>query len=174
MGDRLIRIVSNEELDKPLAKWAKERITELNGLPEDAFGRCKCAGIFRDGLLKASCVYYGYVPEFGTIQMALAADDASWCNRGVLATLLEYPFRIGLRRIWVLTRADNKRIIRLLEWIGFKKEGTMGEFFGPGITAVSWRLLKADYDKFLKRIGRDERRRQGSQRTEGPVHGAAA
>lgn len=175
MDNRRVRIVSSDDLDEQFALWASERLKAYYGLPSrDAWGPCKCAGIFRDNKLTAVAVYHGYQPYFGQVQMSLAADNPRWCNLGVLVTLLDYPFRLGLHRVWVLTRTDNGHILRLLEWIGFKREGILREFFGRDTDAISWALLDHEYEQFLREVGRDGRRRRQGKDGKSAQHGKPA
>lgn len=49
----------------------------------------------------------------------------------------------SVRRITMKTRADNMRAIRVLEALGFKREGVMREWF-DGADAVVFGLLKSE------------------------------
>lgn len=163
-----IKLITGDNINDYLTEWAGNQLKSV-GLPSaEVLKPCTCIGIVRQKKLIACAVYHGYQPYFGQIQMSFASIDPRWCVKGVLVALLEYPYRIGCHRIWVLTREDNVRIIRLLKGIGFIREGTLVGFFGSRLNAISWRMMRSDFQRFTKRIGREDlsggERRQGQQR----------
>lgn len=152
-----LRLITGEETNAMLQAWAAARLVKDFNMPPASMisPDNMTIGVLRNGKLIACAVYYGYQPWFGQIQMSIVADSPLWCNRGVVAALLAYPFRLGCQRIWVMTKEKNDRIIRLLKWCGFVREGTLVGFFGYRQNGISWRMMKSDYTQFLKRVGRE-------------------
>jgi RimJ/RimL family protein N-acetyltransferase len=54
------------------------------------------------------------------------------------------------RRITMKTRCDNARALRMLEALGFRREGVLREWFG-GVDAVVYGLLKSE-QKIVRHI----------------------
>jgi RimJ/RimL family protein N-acetyltransferase len=164
--------IGDSEYDAKLADWTVTRIKGLgfaNGRPLDP---CTCIGVLRDEQMIAAVVYHNWLPQWGHIQMTMAADDPRWCTRGVVLALLGYPFSIGCHRINVMTLAKNARVNKMLKGFGFVREGTHVGYFGPRMNAISWRMLKEDFGRLSRKFGRDEvvevdgQRRQGRKQSE--------
>jgi RimJ/RimL family protein N-acetyltransferase len=98
----------------------------------------------------AGVVFHDYQPEFGTIQLSMAADNPMWARRENLRGLLSYPFeQLGVHKVWTATPHDNEAAIRVNLHIGFKKEATLAHHFGLKRHAIICRMLKPDYNRIF-------------------------
>ncbi len=166
-------IFASHENDAALADWVAARIPGL-GFDGRGFDPCTCIGVLRDGQLIAAVVYHGWMPQWGHIQISMAADDPRWARREIIKGLLGYPFSIGCHRINLMTNAENVCVNKLVKGLGFVREGTHVSYFGYGKNAFSWRMLKSEYSRVLRRFGSDDRVVSNGQRRQGREFGEAA
>ncbi len=121
-----------------LSGWIAERIPYCEG----RFGESVSIGIGDDDHLMAGVIYYGYTKH--DMQISMAADDPRWCNRNTLRVLLSHPFRTcGCERVTAHTAADNRKMIKLFEGLGFKQEGRLRKGF-PHADALIFGMLKSE------------------------------
>lgn len=94
-------------------------------------------------VLIAGVVFHGY--DGNNIFETFAADTPSWCRRGILKALFDYPFeQLGCRRITSVIDIENERSIRVTEGLGFKREGILREGGQDGRDAILLSLLKSE------------------------------
>jgi hypothetical protein len=165
------RLFADPDQDAFLADWVAARIEGL-GFDGRGFDPCTCIGVLRDDLLIAAVVYHGWMPQWGHIQMSMAAEDPRWAQRKIILGLLGYPFAIGCHRINLMSRADSERVNKMLKGFGFIREGAHVGYFGPRMNAISWRMLEKDFGRLSRKFGRggvvavDGQRRQGREQSE--------
>ena len=98
----------------------------------------------------AGVVYHDYQPEYGTIQLSMAAVNPMWARRENLRALLSYPFnQLGVFKAWIATASDNAHGLKTFEHIGFKREATLAHHFGMKRHAVICRMLRTEYDRLF-------------------------
>jgi hypothetical protein len=108
--------------DAAVAAWVARHIPGC----ERGWQKPRALGVVnRDGFLVGGMVYHDWNPEAGVIEISGASVDRRWLSRGVLTTLLEYPFSfcqmiVGrhdpdgpARRWWAAVGADEVLIPRL-------------------------------------------------------------
>lgn len=106
-----------------LLGWARARI-----LAVDDFGPAAAVGIVRRQRLAAAAVWHNQ--RGSNIELSFAADDPRWATRQTVAFVLGYPFWfLGVRRVTAICEQKNKRVRKLLEGVGFKREGTLTDLF---------------------------------------------
>jgi RimJ/RimL family protein N-acetyltransferase len=128
--------------DEAVAGWVQDRIPHV----ARGFGPCAAIGVYSGNKMLAGVVYHDFQPEFGTIQISMAADNPMWSRKKHLRALLSYPFnQIGAYKVWTATPHDNEAALRVNLHIGFKKEATLAHHFGRRRHAVICRMLKPDY-----------------------------
>lgn len=136
-----------------VAAWTKARIAVMK---DGTFGASTALGVMDKGRLIAGIVYHDYQPAFKTIQVSCAAESPRWAMRGIMAEILDYPFRqLGINRIVSITAGDDDRTRRFLEGIGMTLEGLGVEGFGDK-DAASYRLLKREWE-----VGRFHKKESG-------------
>lgn len=76
-------------------------------------------------------------------ELAAAADHAGWCRPGVIRAIARFVRDgLGRRRVTARTSADNTRMRRLLEGIGFVHEGTHPHDFDGRRDLVSYGMTE--------------------------------
>lgn len=132
-------------LDEEIAAWVAERAPHIG---VKGFGPSVAIGVVSGTRLLAGVVYHDYQPEFGTIQLSMAADSPMWARRKTIGGLLAYPFyQLGVHKVWTATPHDNERALKVNEHIGFRQEAILAHQFGRNRHAVIRRMLKPDYDR---------------------------
>jgi len=127
--------------DARVARWVAARIFGPGG----GFDPCSAIGVERDGDLAAGVVYHDWQPDFGTMQLSIAADTPRWATPGTVAALLRYPFaQQGANKAWVAVPARNTRSLRLATGLGFVAEARLAEHFGDD-DAVILRMFKREW-----------------------------
>ena len=114
-----------------LIGWIERRVPDAAPL-----GDARTIGVIRDARIVAAVAYNNY-REGSSIDVTLAADSPAWATRQAIATMLAYPFvQLEVRRVSALTRNSNRRARKLLEGLGFLREGTMAAAFADGSGAL--------------------------------------
>lgn len=133
--------------DEIVAQWVAARIDHA----ARGFGPCTALGVMSGHRLICGCVYHDWHPDFGTIQLSIAASSPMWARRPIIAGLLAYPFaQIGARLVWSAIPADNRRSLRVCEHVGFKREAILTERFGRGRHATVWFMKRHTYRKLYE------------------------
>jgi RimJ/RimL family protein N-acetyltransferase len=137
--------------DAAIGEWVAERIPHIGSAA--GLGPFVAVGVQdAKGSIIAGCIYHNYIPAYGTCDITFAAATPAWARRGVIKQLLEIPFeQYGCHRVTFLTPADNARAIRVMGMLGATKEGAHVGAFGPRKNALSFRLLRKDYNRLFVR-----------------------
>ena len=123
-------LIHGHDLNDWLTAWAAERIPTVGAA---GFGPAYAVGVARGDQLAAVVVYSDFQPEYGTVQMSIAAETPRWATRQIVGALFGFAFH-GLGRplhlAWAATRHDNARAVKLLRGIGMKPESVLRHRFG--------------------------------------------
>lgn len=131
-----------------LIAWLQERLPG-----ETLKGVHSAVAVLREGKVAAVMSYFNY--SGANIELAFAADSPRWATRNVIAMMAGFPFQqLDCRRMTAVCRRSNTRVHRLLEGIGFKREGTHYDLF-PDEDGVSFGMTK----RWFMRSKWNERRR---------------
>ena len=129
--------------DKSITDWVGQRVE-----CED-FGPCETLAVVDETQLLAGVVYSNY--RNASIEMSIATTTPRWASRRVIRELLNYPFvQLGCRRVHAMTSYDNKKAQRLLDVVGFVREGVLREAEQDGSDVVMYGLTIKDW---VKRYG---------------------
>lgn len=111
----------NKEWEKALAHWVMKRIGMRRVLHDGEF---HVIGVMNSkNKLVAGVMYHDYDGK-GKISLSMAADDPSWCKKGIIAGLLHYPFvQLNCHVIVVTVGRKNKRVRKLAEGLKFRLVG---------------------------------------------------
>jgi len=111
------------------------------------FKNCVGIGILRsDGELVAGLVFSDWNPGFKRIEFSGATDDPRAFSTQIRRSVADYVFgQLEIFRVWSRTSADNRRALRLLEGIGFIREGTQAHWYGEGKHAVVLRVTEPEW-----------------------------
>jgi RimJ/RimL family protein N-acetyltransferase len=88
-------------------------------------------------------------PRFAWLRFALGAERGQGHMRAALIALLTHLFDEGLHRVDAEAYAFNERSIRLMEGLGFRREGLKREALYDGESysdIVAFGLLRRDYE----------------------------
>lgn len=134
-----MRVIVGRDLQ--VAAWVSERIGRLIEPPFTAIGFTG-----EDGR-GVGVVFNDYVPG-GNIEMTVAAERPF--TRGMFAVIARYVFgELGCCRLTVRTMKSNTAVCDMAKRIGFVREATLTDFFGPGEHAELFRMLRKDCKRWL-------------------------
>jgi RimJ/RimL family protein N-acetyltransferase len=139
-----------EKINDGLAQWVAERMPVRMNARD--FKGYQCIGVCRETTVLAVVVYSNFrrMAHGNSMDMSIAADNPSWCRRGVLRALFHYPFaQQGCVRVTANVGRRNKRSRRLVEGLGFKLEG-MGRRAYDGRQDAAVYSLMRDECKWLR------------------------
>jgi RimJ/RimL family protein N-acetyltransferase len=127
-----------------MAGWVAERIPHMHG---GGFGPCVAGGVVRDGVLVAGVVFHDYHPQYGTMQVSIAADHPRWASRPVLRAMFDYPFRqLGVDLLWAAMPADLPNVHAFNRRLGFKKEAVLRRRYGGKRHAVIASMTRGEWE----------------------------
>ena len=131
------------DMTPEISAWVAKRIPHAHGRMGNVY---YAVGVISEDLVPiAGVVYSDFYPDYGTIQVSVAADTARWATHGIVAEILAYPFfQLGAQKVWSAMPHDNTRAIRFNKGIGFKQEGILARQFGDK-HAVITRMFAEDY-----------------------------
>ncbi|MBM3346848.1 MAG: hypothetical protein FJY55_10190 [Betaproteobacteria bacterium] len=96
-----------------------------------------------DRSILAGAVYHDYYPDYGTIQISLAAATPRWASRRIIGQILSIAFeRYGCHKIWASTLHSNSHALRFILGVGFEKEALLTDFFGPGRHSIATSMTR--------------------------------
>lgn len=107
-------------------------------------------GVIResDGLLVAGVVFDDWHPNEKRVEMSGAAIDPRAFGPRTIRALGAYAFgKLDAHRVWARTSLDNRRARKLLKGLGFIEESTQASWYGPGVHAVTLRVLKPEWER---------------------------
>ncbi len=118
------------------------------------FGNFVGIGILRsDGVLAAGIVLSDWQPACRRIELSGAVDDPRAISTQIIISLGDYVFgQLAVYRLSAKTSKDNRRALKLLEQLGFIREGTMAGFYGPDQHAIMLRVLEPEWRKKWGRV----------------------
>lgn len=132
--------------DREVALW----VQRLCGAKFAASARA--FGVTRGGRLVAGVVFDRWLERDANIEMSAAARGRLWLDRYVIDVVLGYPFRqLGCLRVTASVVPENTRARRILERLGFEKEGLVrnarvSEEGEPRDVEI-WGLLRETWDQ---------------------------
>ncbi len=130
--------------DAMVAHWAAQRIPHVGTGPE--FGPCAALGVVDDqGNIGAACVYHGFQPKFGGMEISFALEHPRFLSRSIISGLLSYPFaQVACVRVTACTPLKATSTRTFLETLGFKREGVVRRGFRTD-DAVIYGLLAKEW-----------------------------
>jgi RimJ/RimL family protein N-acetyltransferase len=136
--------------DELLAAWAAKKIPHIG--KAECFGKYVAIGVATgqtaQDKLMAVCVFHEYIPQYGTVQISMAARDPRWASKATIRDLLATPFlQYKANKVFTATPHTLERVIRFNQAIGFTKEGVLRDQFGKGVHAVVCGMLWREYRK---------------------------
>lgn len=122
-------------------------VAERSPLERVEFGPFVGIGIERaDGALVAGVVFSDWHSDSRRIELSGAVDDPRVIGTRIIVAIGNYVFgQLAAHRVWAKTSTDNRRALKLLEGLGFIREGTLAGFYGPNRHAVVLRVLEHEW-----------------------------
>lgn len=121
--------------DDEVVKWVGRELHE-------EFINSRGIGFAYCGKLIGGIVYHQYRPP--SIEMSIATLDPRWANRRTLEAAFIYPFiQLGVKRITVMTGAENHPVREFQARLGFVYEATLKDALHDGDAALS-RMLPGE------------------------------
>lgn len=134
----LCRIVA--DVDGRIAKWV------CTGLGEslDWVGRNVTMGVILDGRLIAGIIFND-VRHGRDVWLTIYSTDKRWCCRRVLRAVFNLAFDVmDCKRVSLFVSKDNEPSIKLVEGLGFVREGLLRQYRDNGQDCYVYGMLKYD------------------------------
>ena len=104
--------------------------------------------VVRAGKMVAGVVFSDWKPSFASVQVSIVAVSSVALSPQIVLALGRHPFETLLaNRVWARTGIKNIRAIRLLEHLGAIREGIEADFYGPGLHAGMYRMLRREWNE---------------------------
>lgn len=146
-GLPLIGFALADPRNDELLRWCGERIPHAGDVGFSGGGWA--VGVVRRRELAAVVVFHDWQRECGTVQLSCAADTPLWASRCVVGGILGLAFNGTLgekvRKVFTVTSHKNERALKFNEGVGFKREATLREHFGPKDHAVIYSMMGREY-----------------------------
>lgn len=100
------------------------------------------------GRTTAAAVFSDYRPHLASIEFSGIALCSHALSTRIVLQLGGYAFgQLRINRVFARTSEKNARAIKLLKHLGFTPEGTSADFYGVGLNARNYRMLKREWDE---------------------------
>ncbi|MBP9694627.1 MAG: GNAT family N-acetyltransferase [Alphaproteobacteria bacterium] len=136
-----IHLTYSENENDFVAAWAASHLPYVGN---DGFGPCIAMSIMDDQKRIGAVVYHRYMGY--DCEMSIYTESPKWAQKGIIKRIFDYPFeQLNVRRVTSTIAVDNYKAQRLVQRLGFVKEGHLRLGFG-------------DQDAILYGLLRNERR----------------
>lgn len=134
----LCRIVADEH--EQIAKW----VCDCLEIGTDWVGRNVTMGVILDGRLIAGIIFND-VRHGRDVWLTIYSTDKRWCNRRVLRAVFDLVFDVmDCKRVSLFVSKDNEPSIKLVEGLGFVREGLLRQYRDDGNDCYVYGMLKSD------------------------------
>ena len=133
----MLQIVAN---DPAIVTWTAANLDAVGFDKTNAVG----IGFLDDNNPVAGIVFHNRTAR--DIHVSAFALSPSWCRRGHLRFLFDYPFKqLKLPRMTATSRKGNRRARKLIEGLGFSYEGAQPKYFDDSNNGalVSYGMLQS-------------------------------
>lgn len=127
--------------DELVKNWIIDRIDYVHRLTSYV-----AIGVFSGDRVIAGVAYHGYQPEYGTIQMSMAAVSPMWAKKSVIKRLLQYPFeQLSCYKVMIDIKINNVKALKTFKSIGFEREAVLTDVYGKGQHGAILQMSKPYY-----------------------------
>lgn len=85
-----------------------------------------------------------------SIECSIAAASPRWASKGTIRAILNYPFcQLGVQRVTALVQETNTRSVRMLDRLGFVREGYVRQAFEDGSSMIVTGILREEARRWL-------------------------
>lgn len=128
------------DTDSSITRWV---CAGLN-FNAECLGEYYTLGFFVGDKLIGGLVYHNIRPG-RDLWWTIFTTDKRWCNRRVLKIIFALAFNYWqVKRISLLINTDNHDCIKLVEKLGFKREGLMRQYRDDGSDCYFYGILKSE------------------------------
>lgn len=137
-----MRTVRNDS--ENVAAWVASLLPDVRPM---GFNSCKAIGVVAEnGDPLGGAVFHDYQPQFKTISVSCAAVSPRWLTKNIITEILGYAFEeIGMFKVWSAVSIHNTRSLKLIQGLGFSKEGTLRHQFGHKNHAVVFGMIAPEF-----------------------------
>lgn len=94
--------------------------------------------------LLGGLIYHNIRPQ-RDLWLTIYTADKRWCNRRVLKVIFSLAFNLWqVERISISVSANNTSCIKLVEKLGFRKEGVSRKYMDDGSDCIFYGMLKSE------------------------------
>lgn len=132
-----------------LGDWMTAKIPHARG--SEGWGKFVTIGILREEegqrRLVGCALFNDYHPEYGHIQVSFATEGPGWASRGIIRSILAYPFvQLKCYTVRAITPAKGEaEKVKILPRLGFVREGAARHFFGKGRHGTAYSMTADEY-----------------------------
>lgn len=120
-------------------QWAADLLDINRGY----FGHCSTIALLDEKEIRTVLVYSSF--NGINCEVTVASTGKWWLRKDVLKVLMKYPFdQLGCQRITLLVKENNKTVLRLVEHMGFVREGCLRQYHDDGINCIILGMLKSE------------------------------
>lgn len=99
-------------------------------------------GIVSDGKLLAGIIFNNYRPQTD-VTLTIYTTNKRWCSKKILKHIFGIAFEtLNVRRISLLVSVSNEECLRLVDRLGFKREGLLRQYRENGEDCYFLGMLK--------------------------------
>lgn len=107
------------------------------------FGNCSTIAVWNKQKLCTVVVYSSF--NGINCEVTVASTNKWWLRKDILKILFKYPFdELGCRRTTLLVREDKKSVLRLVENMGFVREGCIRQLNDDGTNCIILGMLNSE------------------------------
>jgi len=126
------------DLKGNVVSWVGENLGE----DKDWIGQNITLGIEKNAKLLGGVVFHNIRPKID-VWLTIYTTDKKWCNKRTLRAIFDIAFNfLESRRVSVRVDALNKKSRKLVEGLGFQKEGVLRFYEDNGNDSVVYSMLK--------------------------------
>lgn len=134
------RVLCKPDTDGSVISWV------CNGLGDNPqeYGRNVTLGIYLDKRLISGVIFNDIRPN-RDVWLSIYSIDKKWCNRRVLRLIFDFVFnKINAERASAFVSKDNEPSKKMLEKLGFVREGLLRHYRDNGKDCYVYGMLKSE------------------------------
>lgn len=134
------RVLCKPDIDGSIFRWVCEGLKDN---PEE-YGSNITLGIFLHNRIIAGVVFNS-IRQNRDVWLSIYSENKRWCNRRVLRLIFDFVFdKINAERASLLVSKDNEPSLRLVEKLGFVREGLLRHYRNNGKDCYIYGMLKTE------------------------------
>lgn len=128
------------DYDGKITDWVCKKLD----YDKDSLEQYRTIGFWLHDQLIGGLIYHNIRPK-RDLWWTIYTADKRWCNKRVLKIIFNLAFKFWqVERISLLVNTDNHECIKLVEALGFKKEGCLRQYRDDGSDCYFYGMLKSE------------------------------